>query len=84
MMVLNIYIYIIGSLFFNSYCCAPLHEECPQHHVHKRDSRVKPETCDAMGWEGLCDPSVGEGPGRLEHLPPIETRSHKGKGIIIG
>ena len=30
-------------------------------------------------WEGPSDSSVVEGPGRWEHLPPMETRSHKDK-----
>jgi hypothetical protein len=32
-------------------------------------------------WEFLSDPSVGEGPGRWERLPPAGTRSHKGKAM---
>ena len=32
-------------------------------------------------WEGPSDPSVGEGPGHWERLPPTETRSHKGKAM---
>ena len=32
-------------------------------------------------WEGPNDPSVGEGPGRWEGLPPMETRSHEGEAI---
>ena len=31
------------------HCCAPLFEECPQHHRHKRDPGVTPETCGAIG-----------------------------------
>jgi hypothetical protein len=41
---------------------------------------VTPGTCGA-GEEGPSDPSVGEDPGRWEHLPPMETRSHEGKAI---
>ena len=33
----------------NTYCCAPLLEECPQHHGYKGDPRVTPETCGAIG-----------------------------------
>ena len=32
-------------------------------------------------WEGLSDPSVGGGPGRWEHLPPIGITSHEGKAM---
>ena len=32
-------------------------------------------------WKGPNDLSVGEGPGRWEHLPPPKSRSHKGKAI---
>ena len=32
-------------------------------------------------WVGPSDPSVGGGPGRLERLPPMETRKHKGKAM---
>jgi hypothetical protein len=32
-------------------------------------------------WEGPSDPSVGEGPGRKERLPPMETKSHEGKAM---
>jgi hypothetical protein len=32
-------------------------------------------------WEGPSDHNVGEGPERLERLPPTETRSHEGKAI---
>jgi hypothetical protein len=49
-------------------CRAPLHEECTQHHEHKKDPGVTPRTCGAIG-EGPSDPSVGEGPG-------IENTSH--------
>ena len=34
--------------------------------------------------EGLSDPSVGEGPRHLEHLPPTKTTSHDSKAINIG
>jgi hypothetical protein len=30
-------------------CCAPLYEECPQHHGHKGDPGVTPETFGAIG-----------------------------------
>ena len=30
-------------------CCTPLHEEYPQHHGHKGDPGVTPETCGAVG-----------------------------------
>ena len=30
-------------------CCTPLQEECPKHHGHKGDLRVKPKTCSAIG-----------------------------------
>ena len=30
-------------------CCAPLHEECLQHHGHKGDLGVTPRTCGAIG-----------------------------------
>ena len=30
-------------------CRAPLLEECPQHHGHKGDPGVTPETCGAIG-----------------------------------
>jgi hypothetical protein len=30
-------------------CRTPLHEECPQHHGHKRDPEVKLGTCGAIG-----------------------------------
>jgi hypothetical protein len=43
---------------------------------------VTPGTCDAIGErDQASDPNVGEGPGRLEHLPPTKTRSHEGKAI---
>ena len=29
--------------------CAPLHEECPQHHGHKGDPKVTPGTCGVIG-----------------------------------
>ena len=32
-------------------------------------------------WEGPSDPSVGEGPGRWERLPPTETKSYEGKAM---
>ena len=32
-------------------------------------------------WEGPSDPSVGEGLGRWERLPPTETSRHEGKAI---
>ena len=30
-------------------CRAPLFEECPQHHGHKKDPRVTRKTCGAIG-----------------------------------
>jgi hypothetical protein len=30
-------------------CRAPLHEECSQHHVHKRAPGMTPMTCDVIG-----------------------------------
>jgi hypothetical protein len=35
-------------------------------------------------WEGPSDPSVDEGPGRWEHLPSTEIRSHEGKAMSYG
>ena len=32
-------------------------------------------------WEGPSDPSVGQGPGRWERLPPTGTRSREGKAV---
>jgi hypothetical protein len=32
-------------LKYNNYCRASLHKECPQHHGHKGDPGVTPETC---------------------------------------
>jgi hypothetical protein len=31
------------------FCRAPPHKECPQHHGHKEDPGVTPETCGAIG-----------------------------------
>ena len=42
---------------------------------------VTPGTCGA-GGEGPSDPTVGEGPGCWERLPPTETRGHEGNAII--
>ena len=33
-------------------CPAPFHENCPQHHEHKGDPRVTPETCGDIGERG--------------------------------
>jgi hypothetical protein len=33
----------------NRRCCAPLHEECLEHHVHKGDLEVTPGTWGAIG-----------------------------------
>ena len=49
-------------------CRAPFHEECTQHHEHKKDPRVALGICGAIG-ECPSDPSVGKGPG-------IENTSH--------
>ena len=32
-------------------------------------------------WEGPYDPSVGEGTGRWERLPPTDIKSHEGKAM---
>jgi hypothetical protein len=56
-------------------CREPLHKGSPKHHGHKGDPGVTSGIC------GLSDPSVGEGPGRWEHFPLTETRSHKGKAM---
>ena len=46
---------------------------------------MTPGTCGAIGERAqVSDPNVCEGLGHWERLPPIETRSHKGKAISIG
>ena len=35
-----------------NHCCAPLYEECPQHHGHKGDPGVTPRTCAIIGERG--------------------------------
>ena len=37
------------TMFGGGDCRAALHEECLQHHGHKRDPRVTPGTCGASG-----------------------------------
>ena len=59
-------------------CRAPLLEECPQHHGHKGDPGVTPETCGAIGERAQVILVWVRAPGRWERLPPTETRSHEG------
>ena len=60
-------------------CRAPLLEECPQLYGHKRDPRVTPGTCGAIGeWAQVILVWV-RAPRHWERLPPTETRSHEGK-----
>ena len=59
-------------------CCAPLLEECPQHHGHKGDPGVTPRTCGAIGERAQVILVWVRAPGRWEPLPPTETRSHEG------
>ena len=35
-------------------------------------------------WEGSSDPSVSEGPGHWECLPPTKTKIHKSKAMSYG
>ena len=58
-------------------CRAPLLEECPQHHGHKREPGVTPGTCGAIGERAQVILVWVRAPGRSERLPPMETRSHK-------
>ena len=60
------------------YCCAPLLEECPQHHGHKGDPGVTPGTCGTIGERAQVILVWVRAPGRWERLPPTETRSHEG------
>ena len=59
-------------------CHAPLLEECPQHHGHKKDPGVTPETCGAIGERAQVILVWVRAPRRWERLPPMETRSHEG------
>ena len=70
---------VSGRLHKWDECRAPLLEECPQHHGHKGDPRVTPGTCGAIGERAQVILVWVRAPGRWEHLPPTETRSHKGK-----
>ena len=60
-------------------CRAPLLEECPQHHGHKGDPGMTPETCGAIGERAQVILVWVRAPGRWERLPPTETTSHEGK-----
>ena len=39
----------VNNEIIHGNCRAPLHEECPKHHGHKRDPGVTPGTCGAVG-----------------------------------
>ena len=58
-------------------CHAPLFNECPQYHRHKGDARVTPGTCGAIGERALIILVWMRALEHWEHLPPMETRSHK-------
>ena len=57
---------------------APLLEECPQHHGHKRDPKMMPGTRGAIGKRAQVILVWVRAPDRWERLPPTETRSHEG------
>ena len=59
-------------------CCAPLLEECPQHHRHKRNPGVMPGTCGTIGERAQVILVWVRAPGHWERLPPTETRNHEG------
>ena len=60
------------------YCRAPLFEECPQHHGHKRDPGVTPGTCGVIGERAQVILVWMRALGHWERLPSMETRSHEG------
>ena len=60
-------------------CPTPLHEECLQHHVHKGDPGVTPETCDAIG-KGAQVIIVWVRALGIGNASTHETRIHEGKG----
>ena len=51
-------------------CCAPVLEECLQHHGHKGDPGVTPGTCGAIGERAQVILVWVRAPGRWEHLHP--------------
>ena len=59
-------------------CRAPLLEECPQHHGHKGNPGVTPETCGAIGERAQVILVWVRAPRRWERLSPMKTKSHEG------
>ena len=57
-------------------CCAPLHEECPQHHGHKGDPGVTPMTCGVIGERAQVILVWVRAPG-------VENASHPIKNTIM-
>ena len=60
------------------HCCAPLLDECLQHHGHKGDPGVTPGTCGTIGERAQVILVWVRALGRWERLPPTETTSHEG------
>ena len=57
---------------------ALLLEKCPQHHGHKGDPEVTPETCGAIGERAQVILVWVRVLGHWECLPSIGTKSHEG------
>ena len=68
----------VSTPFGGGECRAPLLDKSPQHHGHKGDPGVTPGTCGAIGERAQVILVWVRAPGRWEHLPPMETRSHEG------
>ena len=61
-----------------SMCRMPLFEECSQHYVDKGNSKMMHGTYGAIDERAQVILMSMKAPGRWKHLPPTETRSHKG------
>ena len=59
------------------FCGAPLLKKCLQHHGHKGDPGVTPETCGAIGVRAQVILVWVRAPECWERLPPTETRTHE-------